>query len=410
MKKLNLLIAITLLVTFINSDLKSQIVNIPDSIFKAYLVGNNAINTNGDTEIQVLEAQPFTGAIEVGNLGINTLTGIEVFTSLTTLDCNGNNLTSLDVSSNTALTRLKCCCNQISSLDVSLNIALIELNCQANQLTSLDVSSNTLLEELVFFYNQISILDVSSNIHLEVLQCHGNQLSVLDVSSNTQLEDLRCSGNDLSTLDVSNNPLIRNLSCSGNNLTGLDVSNNPSLGYLSCAYNLLTSLDLSLNSSLYALYCENNQLTSLNVKNGNNVNCQYTIQFNTTHTFRALGNPDLSCIEVNNIAYSNVNWSNKVDSTASFSLDCNTSLTTISDELMDIDIYPNPTVKNLRIDLGKSYKNANIEVRNLMGEVVLIRDYEFIEQVTLELKAASGIYFFRVRTEEGEVTLKVVKE
>jgi hypothetical protein len=40
-------------------------VNIPDANFKAYLVGNTAINTNGDTEIQVSEATAFTGAITI---------------------------------------------------------------------------------------------------------------------------------------------------------------------------------------------------------------------------------------------------------------------------------------------------------------------------------------------------------
>ena len=40
-----------------------QNVNIPDANFKAYLVGNSAINTNGDSEIQVSEATAFNGAI-----------------------------------------------------------------------------------------------------------------------------------------------------------------------------------------------------------------------------------------------------------------------------------------------------------------------------------------------------------
>ena len=40
-----------------------QNVNIPDANFKAYLVGNTAINTNGDTEIQVSEANSYTGYI-----------------------------------------------------------------------------------------------------------------------------------------------------------------------------------------------------------------------------------------------------------------------------------------------------------------------------------------------------------
>ena len=38
-----------------------QNVNIPDTNFKAFLVGDTAINTNGDTEIQVSEANIFSG-------------------------------------------------------------------------------------------------------------------------------------------------------------------------------------------------------------------------------------------------------------------------------------------------------------------------------------------------------------
>ena len=68
--------------------------------------------------------------------------------SLTYLDCNSNQLTSLDVSENTALTNLYCDINQLTSLDVSANTALTDLSCGSNQLTSLDVSANTALTDL----------------------------------------------------------------------------------------------------------------------------------------------------------------------------------------------------------------------------------------------------------------------
>ncbi len=42
-----------------------QNVNIPDANFKAYLVGDIAINTNGDNEIQVSEASTFNGGISL---------------------------------------------------------------------------------------------------------------------------------------------------------------------------------------------------------------------------------------------------------------------------------------------------------------------------------------------------------
>jgi len=53
-----------------------QNVNIPDAKFKAYLVGNSAINTNNDSEIQVSEANSFSGTIDCSFLNISDLTGI----------------------------------------------------------------------------------------------------------------------------------------------------------------------------------------------------------------------------------------------------------------------------------------------------------------------------------------------
>ena len=137
-----------------------QNVNIPDANFKAYLVGNTAINTNGDAEIQLSEATAFNGGIFCINMNIADLTGIEAFTALTDLYCYYNQLTSLDVSQNTNLTLMWCDYNQLTNLDVSQNTALTNLQCGNNQLTSLDVSQNTALTVLVCDTNQLTILDV----------------------------------------------------------------------------------------------------------------------------------------------------------------------------------------------------------------------------------------------------------
>jgi len=57
-------------------------------------------------------------SLQVYQLNIADLTGIEDFTALTTLECYLNQLTSLDVSNNTALTSLGCSHNQLTTLDV----------------------------------------------------------------------------------------------------------------------------------------------------------------------------------------------------------------------------------------------------------------------------------------------------
>ena len=74
-------------ITSITIGVSAQNVNIPDTNFKAYLVGNTGINTNADNEIQVTEAQAFSGYIICDGLGITDLTGIEEFTALTGLLC-----------------------------------------------------------------------------------------------------------------------------------------------------------------------------------------------------------------------------------------------------------------------------------------------------------------------------------
>ena len=89
---------------FLSASLFSQNVYIPDVNFKACLVTNPEINTNGDNEIQVSEATAYDGHLYCpsANFGISDLTGVEAFTALTALTCNSNQLTSLDVSNNTA--------------------------------------------------------------------------------------------------------------------------------------------------------------------------------------------------------------------------------------------------------------------------------------------------------------------
>lgn len=146
-----------------------QNVYIPDANFKAYLVGNTAINTNGDAEIQVSEAATFNDTIDCDNNNIYDLTGIEAFISLNTLSCNYNNLTNLDLSNNIELISVDCAYNQITTIDVSNNTDLIMLSAENNLLSSIDVTNNTQLINLICYSNQLLIADVrnGNNINAE---------------------------------------------------------------------------------------------------------------------------------------------------------------------------------------------------------------------------------------------------
>ena len=147
-------------------------VNIPDVNFKAYLVGISMINTNGDTEIQVSEATAFNGAINCNSLNIFDLTGIEAFTALTSLDCNSNQLTSLDVSNNTALTILRCSFNQLTSLDVSNCVFLEQIYAMYNQITIFNISQNSFLYHFTFSNNPVYCLNLANGNNLNFIDCN----------------------------------------------------------------------------------------------------------------------------------------------------------------------------------------------------------------------------------------------
>lgn len=236
--------------------------NFPDEAFRNYVKNN--FDTDGNGTLSEAECAAVT-KIEVDELGITDLTGIEFFAGINYLSCDKNSLSSLDVSQNTALVFLDCSENLLGALDVSSNPALQYLFCIKNELNALDVSSNPNLTTLACGINNLSTLDISANPKLTILDCGINELSTLDVSRNAALTELMCEVNHLNNLDVSQNPALEELWCHGNDLTSLDVSHNPALKELWCYENNLTSLDVSHNPVLEKLWCYENKLTSLDL-------------------------------------------------------------------------------------------------------------------------------------------------
>ena len=144
MKKLLLILLCLPMIGF------GQDVYIPDANFKANLVSNSLINTNGDTEIQISEANIFSGSIDCSFGNISNLIGIEHFTALTFLNCRNNQLTSLDVSQNIALEELYCYNNYIVDLDLSQNINLYRFHSANNHLRRLNVKNGNNINFVTF--------------------------------------------------------------------------------------------------------------------------------------------------------------------------------------------------------------------------------------------------------------------
>lgn len=205
---------ITLLLLLITSMASAQIVNIPDANFKNRLIAIG-VDINTDGEIQVSEAAAVTGTLNVSGNAIANLQGIEAFVNITELNCLQNQLTSLDVSSNTLLETLLCGGNQITSINVSNNLNLEVLNIGVNPLNDLDISNCPSLTDLLLFGSNITTLDCSSNTNL----------TALFIATNTLLETVFLkNGSDESSGNID----------SGSWSENWGFGNNPSLVYV-CA-------------------------------------------------------------------------------------------------------------------------------------------------------------------------------
>lgn len=343
----------TFFALIISFAISAQIVNIPDPNFKAYLVNNSLINTNGDTEIQVSEANSFTGEINLTNLNdpINDLTGIQAFTKIKTLVCEVLGLTSLDVSKNTELEFLDCSNNKLTTIDVTKNVKLTTLDVNDNKLSTLDISKNILLQELHLIENKLTELNIDSNVNLEILDVVGNySLSTLKLQNNVKLQKLYCSDCQIS------------------------------------------ELDLRFNTNLTNILCGANKLVLLLLNNNNNSKIE---------VFDSTNNPNLTCIQVDNPAYSYSNWSDK-DSWTSYSTDCSLSVNDV--KKFTFQIIPNPVKDKFIINTND--KIENVEIFSPTGQ--LLKTFSSKEVNISSLP--KGNYLVKIKTDKDNLTQKIIKE
>ena len=438
-----------LLLLLFSTNLFAQIVNIPDPIFKNLLL--LSYDTNNDGEIQVTEAEAVAGILNVSGDPfipgeIVNMTGIEAFVNITELYCQINLIESLDLSQNLALEVINCYNNNLTSINLGTNTVLTELHCQENQITSLDVSQNTnlvniwcyynwltavnlngasALQHVNFNYNDLTSLDVSTNNSLIYLYAHHNGITSIDTSNNDLLETLALGYNQLSVIATDNNTNLKVLGCNNNQITNLDISQNILLHTISFASNMitlidvsrciflekiwgggnqLTEIDLSLNSKLEIVKFENNQLIAMNIQNTNNL---LITDFDTTN------NPYLHCIFVDNIEYSINNWTD-IDSNSHFvETQAECDAIGIDEHLStQISIYPNPVSDYLYITASKdTYKKTKVKITDLIGKTYYKTLLNANQTTKIDFSLFSkGVYILTLKTNNNQVlTHKIIK-
>ena len=82
-------------------------------------------------------------------------------------------------------------------------------------------------------------------------------------------------------------------------------------------------------------------------------------------------NSNLTCIEVDNVAWSTTNWTN-IDAQTSFSTNCNNlcTLTSIKENTINTSLFPNPTNDLITIEIEDYKGSFNVEIYDLQGRLL----------------------------------------
>ncbi len=417
---------------------KAQTVDIPDENFLEYLLIGANVDTNRDGEIQVSEAEAFTGSFTI-NEGITDLTGIEAFKNLSVLGIYSAKIKNLNLSGNTKLQYLNINGTPLTSVDVSKNTDLIQIVVQYNaNLEEFVLGENSKLQVLSLMYNQIKSLnldgctrmtnffitdnklttvDISHSPKLAQINISANLLTDLDLSNNKRLTYLNIGYNKIASLDISNNPLLDTALLQGNPLTeidlsgheylqqlviddtkisSIDISSLPMLQFFYASYLKLKNIDASKNENLiYINAVENPDIEFINFKNGFNKN---------VFGFFAINSPNLKCIQVDDPDYSSSQELWKKDDATAYATDCSTYLKTGEYAPTKFNVYANPTQGPLMLDI----KAAEIQVYNTVGQRVA----EYRNTKNLDLGyLPSGVYFLKILdTSANQSTVKIIKK
>ncbi|WP_272149195.1 leucine-rich repeat domain-containing protein [Tenacibaculum aiptasiae] len=321
--------------------LQAQYTQIPDSNFENALASYDDIANDG--QIPTSNIQSLTELV-VNNKAISDLTGIEAFINLEELNVTQNNLTTLDLSSNTKLVDINIWNNKIETLNIQNLIYLEKLTATTNELTGLDVSTNIALKTLSISYNDIVSIDLSGLTQLEQFTAFRvNTLETVVLSNNTALYDIYIGRCKLNSLNVAACPNLKEIYLNQNNLTTLDFSNNP----------LLEDIDASKN-----------QLTSIDLRTGNTQNFS---------NIDLLDNPNLTCISIDDPELATKLFTSEIDAQMAYSKDCNT-LTFIFDDSFEtklialgIDDIQDNHILNTNATAINSLDISNSNISNLSG-------------------------------------------
>jgi len=252
----------------IQSILNAQNISIPDKNFLAFLKKKYSDVIKNDSLI-LEKAKVIDGTLDCSEENIQSLEGIQYFTSLEVLKANNNMLVTLpDLLNLKELTRIELTFNSLVSVpNFSNQTKLKTLFLYNNSLTSLpDLTGNTALVQLIASNNFLTAIpELNSLVNLKKIDVGNNQITTLpSIEKLTVLEELTVWKNQLQMLpDLQYNVNLIKVNAGTNNIASTpDVSKNVNLQEFSLDRNLLTKApDISNLTKLKKVEFHLNQFT-----------------------------------------------------------------------------------------------------------------------------------------------------
>ena len=199
-----------------------EVARVPDKVFRAYLIEQGyAEPYRGPMRRlgfvvprrEVLRRTAMGRALQllnVHNMGIGSLEGVEMFDSLVVLICSENPLRHVDLSHCPRLKQFTAVEVPLEEIDLSCcpELKLIELS--YTRLQQLDVSHNPLLEEIFCIFSPgIDSIDVSHNPRLRRLYIRETRIREVDITANPEFGELYALDTPLATLYATEEQLDR---------------------------------------------------------------------------------------------------------------------------------------------------------------------------------------------------------
>lgn len=184
--------------------------NIPDPIFRNFLLEQDY----GKSGVLLPGKLAEVKRLDVSDKGISDLKGIECFSALEWLRCDGNSLTTLDVSKNLSLQSLWCHNNRIVKLVLPNSSTLKTVLCSRNRISgsAMDELISNLPDNWTSEEHNIAVVDYSKNDEENI--CTNSQVTQIK-NKGWSPQYLETSDNSLSGGDYEGNEITIMTSNSG---------------------------------------------------------------------------------------------------------------------------------------------------------------------------------------------------